>query len=502
MLSLSISRQILQPGSRVTTTQDQSGTKVSVVLAISRYFWARPTFLLWVLAIMFGLDLVPLRPLALLRADDPKAAKDKEEEEDPLAKLTGLLDPSQAKPLMTLEQEKDFRKRKEPDYMRTALKSLSPNNAIEQQIREGVKFRVERLTMPENWPYMGNRTRELVNDLDVFADGAPRAREIAAAAAVEELGKLLFSDQPTVVKINAAGLLGRLNIQSINRTANKPAVPYAPAAGPLIKVLGDPQQSLDVKVAAIRGLERIMEDGDPPRQLRDQIAAAVLSQLDTINQLVEGDGRNWYHWRLVDVLGAVRFPRSMTQQPTVVDALWKAMHNEELLWVIRTRAVRSLGELELDASFNIPLLTHQIVLLTGQMTVAYNDNPKLSFWRGCFSDLYFTFRAQTPHQQQKGWGLLQNPPAGTADLIQGAYQVVLPIVNGVLKHDTPQPVPNALLAAASEWMKANTPTDKKIHPQAQPLGAQVAPAPDPAPGPAIDSRVSQPPAAPVANTDG
>src|SRR5690606_21601881 len=28
MLSLSISRQILQPGSRVTTTQDQSGTKV------------------------------------------------------------------------------------------------------------------------------------------------------------------------------------------------------------------------------------------------------------------------------------------------------------------------------------------------------------------------------------------------------------------------------------------------------------------------------------------
>jgi hypothetical protein len=495
MLSVSTFRHIPQTCSHVTTTGEWFGTKVSVVPQLFRCFWSRPASLVWVLALVFGLDLLTLRPVSMLHADDKKTAEE-EEEEDPLAGLTGLLDPSQAKPLMTVEQEKDFRKRKEPNYMRSALKSLSPNNAIEQQIREGMKFRVERLTMPENWPYMGNRTKDLVNDLDVFADGAPRAREMAAKAAVEELDKLLFSDQPLFVKINAAWLLGRLNIQSASVRADTPAVPYAPAAESLIKVLGDSQQTLDVKVAAIGGLERILEDGDPSRQMRDQIAAALTAQLGAIEELTPGDGRNWYHWRLVGALGAVRFPRSMTQQPTVVDALWKTMHDEELLWRIRARAVRSLGEVDLDASFNIPLLMHQIVLLAGKMTAEYNKNPNLSYWKTSFSDLYFTFRAQTPAQQQKGWGLLQNPPAGTQDTIQGAYQVVLPLVNGVLKHEKPQPVPIALLTAASKWMQANAPADKKIHPQAKPLEAAA----QPAPVPAGDSRLSQPPTAPVADT--
>lgn len=486
MLSVSTSRQIPQTCSSVTTTEARFGTKVSVVPEFSRYFWSRPASLIWVLAILCGLC---LSSPGLLRADDA------EEEEDPLAGLTGLLDPSQAKPLMTFEDEKRFHGNPLRNYQTNALKSLSPNNAIEQQIREGVKFRVRRLTMPENWPNMGNRTKELVNDLDIFADGAPRAREIAARAAVEELDNLLFSDQPTFVKINAAWLLGRLNIESMNRLNNTPAVPYAPAAEPLVKVLNDSQQSLDVKVAAIRGLERIMEDGDPSRQMRDQIAAALTGQLENIEELTPGEGRNWYHWRLVDALGAVRFPRSMTQQPTVVDALWRTMHNEELPWRIRSRAVRSLGELDLDASFNMPLLMHEIVLLAGQMTFDYNQNPNLSFWKTCFSDLYFAFRPMTPEQQQKGWGFLQTPPAGTREVIEGAYQVVLPLVNGVLKHEKPQAVPNALLGAASNWMKKNQPSDRKIHPQAQPLDNAAA---NPAPVPAGDSRVTRPAAEPVA----
>jgi hypothetical protein len=490
MLALSIFRQIPQTCSSVKTTTERFGTKVTVVPEHSRYFWSRPASLIWLLTMMFGMGLPTLLAVGSLRADDAK----EEEEEDPLARLTGLLDPSQAKPLMTFEDEKRFVGSPLRNYTSVALKSLSPNNTVEQQIREGVKFRVERLTMPENWPNMGNRTKDLVNDLDVFANGAPRAREIAARAAVEELDKLLFSDQPKVVKINAAWLLARLNIQTPR--VGTPAVPFAPAAEPLIKVLGDSQQSLDVKIAAVRGVERIMEDGDAPRQMRDQIAAALTSELNNIENLTPGDGRNWYHWRLVDALGAVRFPRSMTQQPIVVDALWEAMHDEDLSWRIRTRAIRSLGELDLDTSFNIPLLTHQIVLMAGRMTADYNDNPNLSFWKTCFSDLYFAFRAQTPEQQQKGWGLLQNPPAGTRELIEGAYQVVLPLVNGVLKHEKPQPVPVALLGAASKWMQANKPIDKKIHPQAKAL---IDAPKEPAPVPAGDSNASRPGTQPVAN---
>ena len=38
--------------------------------------------------------------------------------------------------------------------------------------------------------------------------------------------------------------------------------------------------------------------------------------------------------------------------------------------------------------------------MAGRMTAEYNDNPNLSFWKTCFSDLYFAFRAQTPEQQR------------------------------------------------------------------------------------------------------
>lgn len=458
--------------------------KVSVVLKLPRTDWSLPLSLVWILAIVLGVSF-PSAAEAQFQRGTPRnqpnqPEEEEEEEEDPLANLTGLLDPSQAKPLMTVAEEKNFRARKEPNYMRNALKSLSPNNQTREQIEEGVRFRVLRLTMPENWPNIGNRTKELVNDLDVFADGAPRAREIAAEAAVKELGALLDSDQPPFVKINAASLLGRLNIESINRRTRTPAVPYAPAAEPLVKVLGDSQAGLDIKVAAVRGLERIMEDGDPSRQLRDKISKALVEQVNNIENYTKGPPRDWYHRSLVQALGAVEFPRSMTQQPLVVDALWKTMHDESLSWSIRTRAVRSLGQLDLDASFNIPLLMHEVVLLAGKMTAEYNANPKQSHWRGSFSDLYFAFRAHEERQQQKGWGFLINPPNAARDVIEGAYQIVLPLVNGVLKNETPEPIPNnslaKLLGEASKWMKANAPSDRKIHQQAQPLAENKPPA--------------------------
>lgn len=461
--------------------------KVSVVHNTSPLRWPQAVSPLWVLAILFGVTHHFAFDVTVAVGDD--ATTDNEEVENPLDKLTGLLDPSLAKPLMTVAEEKDFRARKEANYMRTALKSLGPNNKIEAEIQEGVQFRVLRLTMPENWPNMGNRTKDLITDLDVFADGAPRAREIAARAAVKELDALLFSDQPKVVKINAAALLGRLNIESINRRTKTPPVPFAPAAEPLVKALNDSQLGLDVKSTAVRGLKRIMEDGDPSRQQRDAISKAMVDQLNGIESLVATDEREWYQWRLVDALGTVEFPRTMTQQTYVVDALWKTMHDNKLPWHIRTRAARSLGQLKLDTSFNIPLLVHEIVLLAGKMTGVYNQNPDLPYWRLCFTDLYFAFKAQDPRQQARGWGLLQNPPAASRAMIEGAYQVVLPIVNAVMRNVPPQAVPVNLLQDAVAWMRANEPADKKIHAEAAPLAP---PKPAEVPG-AGSTNVTPPP---------
>ena len=215
-----------------------------------------------------------------------------------------------------------------------------------------------------------------------------------------------------------------------------------------------------------------MTDGEPPRKLRDDISKALTDELNRIENYVSGPGRDWYQWSLIDALGTVGEARSMTQETYVVDALWKTMHDKDLPWHLRTRAVRSLGQLSLDASFNVHLLVHEIVLLTGQMSATYNANPNFSFWTLCFSDVYFAFKAAEAEQQARGWGLLQNPPANARQVVDGAYKQVLPLVNAVLKHDKPQRIPGALFGPVSEWQKANKPADAKIHQNAQPLVAR------------------------------
>ena len=135
---------------------------------------------------------------------------------------------------MTLEEEKDFASKKLRRYTTSALKSLSPSNTERDLIDEGVRFRVLRMTIPENWTDMANLGRALTRqDLEQFSASAPRAREHALKAAVRELSAIVFSDQPTFVKINAALLLGRLTIENANITAKKPPVPYFPGCRPV-----------------------------------------------------------------------------------------------------------------------------------------------------------------------------------------------------------------------------------------------------------------------------
>ncbi|MGE0378678.1 MAG: HEAT repeat domain-containing protein [Planctomycetaceae bacterium] len=380
------------------------------------------------------------------------------------------------KPLMTLQQEKENAKLRKFDYS-SALRSQNPSKADEDIIRAGVRDRVYRMTIPENWANIANLRRDLVEDIDndrFAGDSRPRTRLIALTAAVKLLNELL-GDQPEFVKLNAVLLLGDLNEKSANLRDNLPATPYAPAAEPLLQAVQASDQPTVVKVVAVRGLARILRDGNPPRAVRDQVASVLVGELrDSFGKSLP-EGETWYQWRLVDALGMIGEPRTAIQQPLAVDALWEAMLNENLQPHVRTHAARALSQIDLDGQFNVGLLAHEIVRLCGTLTAQFNEKPQLDYWRECFTDLYFAFKPQFPDEVKRGWGLNQQIGDASlrshAALVDGAYAEVLKMVNGVMENDPPRPVAGATLQEAVEWLRSNSPTDQKLHPQAKTVEA-------------------------------
>ncbi len=402
--------------------------------------------------------------------DRNRAAEEEPQEKPNLAERNHIT----PNPLMTLEEEKQFVKVRQLAYS-SARKIQNPSKAEEELIREGVRNRVYRLTIPENWAQIASLRHELVNDIDRFiGDANPRTRAIALSAAVKYLTELL-SDQPEVVKLNAGLLLSELNEKNADRQNGVPAIPYAGAAEPLLQTVQSSDQPTSVKVVALRGLGRILNDGKLPRSMRDRVTTVLVDELHAAVDAKPTEGQSWYEWRLIDTLGMVGEARNAIQQPLVVDALWETMLNETLPWHLRTQAARSLSQIQFDSSFNVGLIAHEIVKLSGKMTVQYNENPDLAYWRRCFMDLYLAFNPKEKRELEKGWGLRQQVESASlrthAKLVEGAYEQVLTMVNGVMQYDPPRAVPVKTLKEAVEWLNANPPTDQKLHQGAQTVDA-------------------------------
>jgi hypothetical protein len=379
------------------------------------------------------------------------------------------------KPLMTLEEEASFKNILRQREYTDALRSQNPRGAEEKIINDGVKSRVYRLTLPENWSNLANLRRDLVDDIDKLAgDDHARTRRIALDAAVKRLTELL-ADQPYVVKLNAALLLGQLNEKSGRAIDRVLAKPYVPASEPLIQVVQSSDQPQAVKVAAVVGLRRIFKDGSPPRTFRDEAARVFIEELKEMEGTDLTDGQEWYYWRIVDALGVFQETRTATQQELVVDALWETMLNATLPWHIRTNAARSLSQLDFDGSFNMGLIAHEIVRLCGTMTAQFNQNPQLPYWRRCYLDLYFAFNPHQEEEAARGWGFRQQANEATLrehkKLVDGAYDQVLKMVNEAIKNEPPRPVSRETWQNAADWLQANPPTDQKLHADARTVEA-------------------------------
>lgn len=270
-------------------------------------------------------------------------------------------------------------------------------------------------------------------------------------------------DQPPGVRLNIMVLLASL---STNPAPQDP-VPYEPADKVLLSVLNDPDQLVQCKIWSAIGLARISRDGNPNISVKSRIA------VDLVNALNSPEAKKsdnwWYRMRLVDAIGDNGEKVNITQDPVAIDALINIIHDPHEHWIIRSAAARAISQLKSDSQTNIPLVTHEICALGFQMAQTYNQqlaqtSKEAPYWRFCFANWYLSFQPRTAEQKQRGWGLLQQAGGQDQPLVQAAYQASLPVINGVMRHKEPEPIPQGAIDGLDTWLQNNTIDNWKVTP--------------------------------------
>ena len=84
-------------------------------------------------------------------------------------------------------------------------------------------------------------------------------------------------------------------------------------------LLADPPKPISARIIAVRGLERLMRDGDISTVNKSDIGVTFAKALE---QKVENPlARKWYRWKLVDGLGVTGRYEEVGNRPVIIDAL-------------------------------------------------------------------------------------------------------------------------------------------------------------------------------------
>jgi len=210
-----------------------------------------------------------------------------------------------------------------------------------QQLREG-KFEaaqkafVEDILLPQlaldaNRSLIATKVRQRIRELTV--EGAAKKETVDQANAVLRDGMLrMVADKNAhpLVRVNAMLLIGEL--QDLERA------PWAGSLAPLVKAVGDAHLPLELRVAAMSGLERHLAAaaaGDPATAT----AAPALATLMTSPPTGDAAAVRWLMARTLDLLPRVPTP------PQAVAAAAKILADESADPDLRVRAAAAVGRL-------------------------------------------------------------------------------------------------------------------------------------------------------------
>lgn len=360
------------------------------------------------------------------------------------------------KPLMTEQEEAAFPRSDDAKAFNRVFKDnpKTLNAAAQKAIDAGAKFYVYRMSMKSHRHHLPKKRVELQRLFHLKAKLGP-ARNYFLQQVKTRAIELL--DGNFHVRMNAVFQLSELDQVPENAARKIPAVAYAESLDPLVAVINDKDQPDAIKIPAVRGVMRILALGDP--NVIDEKKRFQVSD-DCVRELQRQDAHYYYANLLARTLGmsGIVYDRARKVQ-FVPDALLAVIVDKNRNWSTRCEAAKAIGRLPLDGSSKVKDITGGLVNLSHEMALAYNKVPRAFYWKGCFWDLYFCFRA--PNAQVKPVaGLLNNVrilSGNNGSLVKGAYQVLLPLVQHVLKQPVlkPLPIDQKKIDDVLNWLKSN-----------------------------------------------
>jgi hypothetical protein len=284
----------------------------------------------------------------------------------------------------------------------------------------------------------------------------------------------LLDEQPPNVQYSLVLLVASLNSKSAKLVPPPavPAQPYPEIRKFLMKVvLADPPKPISARIIAVRGLERLMRDGDISTVNKSDIGVALAKALE---QKVENPlARKWYRWKLVDALGVTGRYEEVGNRPVIIDGLMSVITNPKDDWEVRTAAARAVSQLPLDQKVNVELVNYEVVLLLYELATAYKASDRMppSTWRWSFDNIYLAYKSATTNDQtNRHWGLMHLASPSGRNAIETAYKtIVLPTVKPILEQQTLPPLNDAAIKKLREWLEKNTPANRQVTSQSPAL---------------------------------
>lgn len=404
-------------------------------------------------------DLVPpvLKPAVELKIDPVKLPDDFVPPMDKDPRLT------EEKPIALPDEMAKLKK--EDGKFNTVLNRALRDDASKAIIRDGIRYRLAQMTLPENHKKdtlsklydLRVKLRDLLNGAGSAAKELKPAellefRRFIMAEFVKQATPLL--DNNLYVRLQITILLGELElVQGV--TGKVQAEAFTPAFDPLVKAIADEKQPESVKVLAVNGLTRILKIGTPNVNERTKIAEAIIAELSNTKR-PNTKSHPWYQMRLVGALGFAALDQ--LKQPIIVTALKDVMGDSTRSWAVRTEAAKSLGRTPIPPAANPPSVILAIAKMTAELTKEAQAKPKDPQWKGAFWKAYLAFvpADATDVDATKANKAGLNNNAAISAAAKPVYNLIVPLVRAVLSG---QALNATDVQALDAWIKSNTPAN-------------------------------------------
>ena len=424
-------------------------------------------------------------PAQLMAADGtpgdsaPAASPATAEQDKPDSQLPyGYTPPSVIPPGASSDEEwivqfGDGGKRATDNARRDFLSAFNRGNFESAEDRENfekyIQWRLSQFTLRKyltanpQQQQIGSMRSKWLRDVDRARKAGPTIFQAYVDTLVRETPKLFKYHM--VARLNAAVLLAELN--ETPAEGNKPAVPLLAVTEPLLDFLGQQNQLGVVRVPAVRGLARVIRDGQPPEKIRDDIITAF------VNELQNGDPQNdALATTIAEELGRLGIVNGSDRTPIVVNALTKTLADKKRGYRSRSEAAAALGRLSLDNTINVRLIAFEIAALAQEMATAFEKeaveaqknelNPNYVAWKKPFFNLYTAFKGDKRVNIERGHGLSNKDGlnGATKQTVNAAYGQVLPLILSILVE---KPIEPKDQDAILQWLEANKPPSRKVH---------------------------------------